>query len=151
MDVMAGIAAASQALKMAREIREVSKDFENADLKSKIVALVETLSDAKLALIDAKEELQNAKSEAEELRTKLAFKTDRTVRRNGMYYEIYDDGQPSYLPFCPRCTETGKFITIVQEQNAHQAKCPNCSTQFATRAIRFKDNQSASNPSRPAD
>jgi predicted RNA-binding Zn-ribbon protein involved in translation (DUF1610 family) len=115
------------------------------------VTLVENLSDAKLALIDAKEELQIAKSEAEDLRTKLVFKIDHTVRRNGMIYEIFEDGQPSYLPFCPKCTDTGKFITVVQEMNAHQAKCPNCSTQFATRAVRFRPNQSASSPNNPAD
>ncbi|MGX5776982.1 hypothetical protein [Methylorubrum zatmanii] len=149
MDVMAGIAAASQALKMAREIREVSKDFENADLKSKIVTLVESLSDAKLALIDAKEELQNAKSEAEELRAKLAFKTDSTVRRNGLIYERYEDGKLSYLPFCPKCYEEGKFIKIVQEMNAHHAKCPNCGVAYATRAIRCRENETANSPENP--
>ena len=146
MDIMAGIAAASQALKMAREIREVSKDYENADLKSKIVTLVDSLSDAKLALVDAKENLQSAKAEADDLRAKLAFKSTNTIRRNGMLYEVLEPGKVAAMPFCPKCSETGHFVTVRHEQNWHQSRCPNCSAPFATRSISFRDEEFLSLP-----
>lgn len=149
MDIMAGIAAASQALKIGREIREVAKDYENADLKSKIVSLVDSLSDAKSALIDAKEELQNAKADVEDLRSKLRFKVENTIRRNGLLYEKHADGSISPLPFCPKCADSGKFFTVLQERNANDARCPNCATSFATRAIRYWEKEPVSQSSVP--
>lgn len=138
---MAGIAAASHGLKMAKDIREVTKEFDSVELKAKISALQESLGDAKLALIDAKEDRQKLADEVEELKKKLSFKAERTIRRKGMLYERYENGRIALHPFCPKCTDEGKFFTLREQQNRSVLYCPNCSTIYTASSTIFREDE----------
>jgi hypothetical protein len=138
MDIMMGIAAATNAIKIAREIRDVSKDFANADVKAKVVDLVTDLSEAKLALVDAKERIQDLEGTIAELRGKLSFKADHTIRRSGLTYEVQEDGGVARLPLCPKCEgASNTFMRLVRKQDIRMAMCPNCGTEYSFRAVSY--------------
>jgi hypothetical protein len=55
MDIMVGFSAVSQALNIAKQLKEFEKQFDSAEFKLKIAELYSTLADAKIGLVDAKE------------------------------------------------------------------------------------------------
>lgn len=57
MDIMTGLATASQAIKLANDLRGNGKAMDAAEFKLKIADLTVALSDIKMALSDAKEEI----------------------------------------------------------------------------------------------
>ena len=54
MDVMTGLAAASQALGIAKDLKELDASIGKAEFKLKIAELTEALADTKVALSEAK-------------------------------------------------------------------------------------------------
>ncbi|WP_411819671.1 hypothetical protein ABFZ85_12975 [Hyphococcus formosus] len=57
MDIVTGLSTLSQALRLAKELREVEQSFDAASYKAKIADLYMALGDVKIALTDAKNEL----------------------------------------------------------------------------------------------
>lgn len=50
MDIVGGLAAASQALGIAKALRGIEKDYDAATYRAQIAELIDALTDAKLAL-----------------------------------------------------------------------------------------------------
>src|SRR5687767_12000892 len=85
MDVLTGIAALSQAINIAKFIRETEKDLQGAEIKSRMVELYEKLSDAKMALVDARDDLRSKDEEIAELKKRFEFR-EATVKHQGFRY-----------------------------------------------------------------
>ena len=68
MDIMTGISALSQALNIAKQLKEFEREFKDAEFKLKIADLYSSLADAKIALADAKIELDAKEAEIERLK-----------------------------------------------------------------------------------
>jgi len=57
MDLLSGLSAASTAISIAKDLREIDKSVDEATYKLKLAELTEALVDAKLALSEAKEQV----------------------------------------------------------------------------------------------
>lgn len=75
MDIVGGLAAASQAISIARELREIDRSVDESVFKLKIADLQVALADAKVALSEAKLSLATKDEELAEISKKLSAAT----------------------------------------------------------------------------
>ena len=67
---MAGISAVSQALDIAKKLKEFEKQFNDAEFKLQIAELYSALADAKISLADAQSVLSAKDEEIKKLRNR---------------------------------------------------------------------------------
>lgn len=126
MDIISGLAAASQALEIAKQLREFDKSFQDAEYKLKIAELYTALSDTKMALADAREALQSKDATIADLKRVQAGKM-RTVAYKGFNFGIDAKGEPIGRPYCNVCEQ--KTGLQVQISNVHGViYCSQCKT-----------------------
>src|SRR5918911_744301 len=101
MDLMAALAGITHALNIVKFVREEEGALGGAELKTKMADLTEALADAKLALVEARETIEQRDKEIERLRATFQ-RRDETVERAGYRYRKNESGEPIGLPFCPR-------------------------------------------------
>jgi hypothetical protein len=131
MDVVGGIAAAKGAIDIAAALRKAEKNLDAATYKAQLTDLIEKLTDARLALVDAKEAL--AERDAEVERLKEAFQERASlVKGDGDYsYLLNTKGERSGLPICPKCAALHhRHIQLKQHVQVDAAKCPACDAEF---------------------
>ncbi|SEN79899.1 hypothetical protein SAMN05216227_102531 [Pseudorhodobacter antarcticus] len=63
MDLIQGLAAASAAIGIAKDLREIDRGVDEASYKLKIAELISALADTKIALADAKEKITSLEAE----------------------------------------------------------------------------------------
>lgn len=63
MDIFAGLAAAGQALDIAKGLRSIEKSYDTVELKMQVVDLIDKLVDVKGALQDARDEIGSLRAE----------------------------------------------------------------------------------------
>ncbi|SHH29941.1 hypothetical protein [Cognatishimia maritima] len=63
MDIMSGLSAASTAIGIAKDLREIDRSVDEASYKLKIAELVSLLADAKLSLSEAKQQVASLEEE----------------------------------------------------------------------------------------
>lgn len=124
MDIMTGLAAAAQALDIAKNLRELEKGFDQAEFKLRIAELYSALSDAKIALADAKEALAAKDAEIGRLKATQGSKMP-VVKYRSYSFGIGPDGKSIGRPFCPVCESRGLQIQIVRGSST-QDHCPSC-------------------------
>jgi hypothetical protein len=132
MDLAAGIAAASNALKIAGTLKDIQKQYDAAEWKSKLAELQSALADTKFALVDARDEI--AARDAEIARLKDAFRErEELIVGDGDYkYRIDSQGHMVGYPFCPSCeTLEGRMVQLKQDGGIIAAKCPACHAKFS--------------------
>ena len=131
MDIGAGIAAATQALGIAKALRTIEKSYDEATYKAQMSELICALSDAKLSLSEAREELAEKDKEIERLKASFEVR-ESLVKGPGDYKFFTDsDGHPVGFPICPRCEAAdGRIVQLKQDNVIIQAKCPVCSTPY---------------------
>lgn len=131
MDFASGLASASQAMALAKALRNIDRNLDAATYRATIAELMEAATDAKIALVEAKESL--AGKDAEILRLKDAFvqKAKLGAGPGGYLYEVNDDDAMVGFPFCPRCDQIdGRMVRLVQNKDIQDAKCPVCSNEY---------------------
>ena len=131
MDIVGGIAAASQALGIAKALRGIEKDYDAATYKAQIADLINALTDARIALADAKEVMADRDKEVERLKSNFAVKAT-LVKADGDYEFFADeDGNPVGYPTCPTCQPVrGLVVQLKQKGHSQSAWCPVCSNSF---------------------
>lgn len=67
MDLVAGLSAASTAIGIAKDLREIDRGVDEATYKLKLAELASALADTKLALADAKTKISDLSSEIAKL------------------------------------------------------------------------------------
>jgi predicted nucleic acid-binding Zn-ribbon protein len=102
VDIMTALATASQAIKLAQDLRGIDKAMDAAEYKLKIADLTTALSDIKIALTDAKTELASKDAEIEQL-TKALRRVAELVEYHGYKYDKTPEGGPKGAPYCPVC------------------------------------------------
>jgi len=127
VDIMTALATASQAIKLAQDLRGIDKAMDAAEYKLKIAELTTALSDIKMALNDAKEELSSKDAEIEKLTKQLRRVAD-LVEYQGYKYDKTADGKPQGTPYCPVCEQKGLLVHIAKVLSAKQ--CPSCKGFF---------------------
>lgn len=104
VDIISALATASQAIKLANDLRGIDNAINAAEFKLKIADLTVALSDIKLALADAREELSSQQSEIDSLKKKFA-RIEETVEFEGYRYSRDFQGKPTGAPYCPVCEQ----------------------------------------------
>ena len=108
MDFMSGLSAASTAISIAKDLREIDRSVDEASYKLKLADLTAALADTKLALTEARQKMS-------ELETALATATEGEV--------------------CPIC-KTGRLkVTSVEKHTFigaefHTSSCDNDSCEY---------------------
>ncbi|MGF1850533.1 hypothetical protein L4C44_01410 [Vibrio satsumensis] len=126
-DVLGSI---GQAIGLAKRLREISKNIEDAEFKNLLADLNLELADTKLALADVMEQNYQLKSEVNELKNSQGNNLNQLIFKEFAYYTQDEDG-----PFCSACYEvknqqirlakvTGSFATF-----GHH-KCPSCDEYY---------------------
>jgi hypothetical protein len=105
MDIFAGIAAATEALKIAKALRSIEKDFDAAAYKTQITDLIISLTDTKLALSEAKDQLSERDQEISRLKANFEEKSNLIKGLGDYSYKTDINGNPQGYPVCPRCEE----------------------------------------------
>jgi len=59
MDVMATISALSSGLDILKTLKDIDLEFDRAKYKAQVAELMSTLAEAKISLLDAKEQIQS--------------------------------------------------------------------------------------------
>lgn len=127
MDITGGIAAATQALGIAKALRGIEKEYDAATYKAQIVDLINSLTDAKLALSDAKDGIAERDREIERLRANFDAKS-ALVKGQGDYNYLTDDnGKRVGYPVCPKCEQVeGRVIQLKEHEFSGKSRCPAC-------------------------
>ncbi|NOH69446.1 hypothetical protein [Vibrio rotiferianus] len=126
-DVLSSI---GHAVSLAKRLREISRNIEDAEFKNLLADLNLELADTKLALADVIEQNSQLKLEINEIKNSQGFNLNQLKFKEFAYYNSNDDG-----PFCSACYETknqqvrlskvtGSFSTF-----GHH-KCPSCRQYF---------------------
>jgi hypothetical protein len=71
MDIASGLSAASAAITIAKDLREIDRSVDEATFKLKIAELTEALADTKIALSDARNKISEKDGELHELRNEI--------------------------------------------------------------------------------
>ena len=124
MDIMTGLSAISKTLEVTKELRNIDKEMDLAELKLRIADLTDGLLEAKQALIDAQERERELRAEIEELKATGRYEDD-----NGLLYEIDNEGERAGLPYCNFCyVRTGKLFRVRRriDDAGFEFMCDNC-------------------------
>lgn len=131
MEIATGIAAVANAIKIAKALKSIEASYDQAELKAKIAEIYEGLADAKMALIDAKENISALKMENSRLKK---TKTDQKRLVDGLGgYRYFSglNGHPAGYPICPKCEQVdARLILLVRNFHVDAAKCPACATEY---------------------
>jgi uncharacterized Fe-S cluster-containing protein len=136
MDIIGGISAATEGLKLVNELRKIDKELDKAELKLRLVDVADKLLDSKQALQDARDTEATLRDEIEELKRKLHEKA-HLEDENGFLYMLDDDGKRIGEPFCNLCNvKEGRLYRMRHIAPSVGRKegylCDNCDTFIST-------------------
>jgi hypothetical protein len=127
---------ASQAIKLANDLRSIDKEISQADLKLKVAELTGSLADIKLTLTEAKSDAAEKDQEIARLKRLQQRLIDDTVEVYGYRYRKRTDGKGPAAgnPMCDVCLQ--KDGLLIETANVHgtgiqQLRCPNCKATYA--------------------
>ncbi|EHW0643083.1 TPA: hypothetical protein N2811_004655 [Vibrio parahaemolyticus] len=126
-DVLGSI---GQAISLAKRLREISKNIEDAEFKNLLADLNLELADTKLALADVMEQNSQLKLEVNELKNSQGSNLSQLEFRGFAYYSASDDG-----PFCSACYETkNQQVRLSKVSGTFRTfghhKCPSCKQYY---------------------
>lgn len=130
MEILTGIAAAKEALEIAKALKGIEKSYDEAALKARLAELISALADAKMALVDAKEELAKREEEINSLKAAFEQRTKLLVADGGYKYFTSTGGNLTGFPICPSCELDGKIVQLKQSGASVVALCPKCKSDF---------------------
>jgi rubrerythrin len=122
---------ATNAIKLAHELRNIDKQLGEADLKLKIADLTTALADLKITLTEARAEVADKEEHIRKLEQINKTMTVDTVVLNGKRYRA-KDGKPVGHMFCPVCSaKEGILIEVFPSNFAGRPdQCPSCKMLF---------------------
>lgn len=135
VDIPVLLASISNSIGIARAVREIN--FDQADLRVKMLELIDTLTESKIALTDAQEDLQEKDREIARLTAAFA-RTGELVQRQGYQFLKNTRGEPQGTPVCSRCLEVDGRIMLTTRHTGERGTvvCPQCKTVYtAARAF----------------
>ncbi|MCA9499131.1 MAG: hypothetical protein MRJ67_09320 [Nitrospirales bacterium] len=113
------------AITLAKRLKEISNNIQDAEFKNLLADLSLELADTKLRLSEIVVENSDLKEEISRLKHSQGLKSDLKFK-DGLYYTEDGDG-----PFCPGCYDSKGEIIRTPEQMGHSRnfgtfKCPKC-------------------------
>jgi Zn finger protein HypA/HybF involved in hydrogenase expression len=127
LDFGAALASAAQALKIAKQLREIEGGMDVAELKTKIADLYINVAEVRMALADAQEVVRAKDAEIAALK-KHPVEGKPMIEANAFQYEEVG-GNPKGLPYCPNCLF--KAVQVRPVKVLHGFQCPRCKSHFS--------------------
>ncbi|WP_192257364.1 hypothetical protein [Mesorhizobium caraganae] len=131
MDIAATISAVTAAIGLAKEIRSIDAQIDQAELRLKIADLTSSLAEAKMGLVDVADQLRQKDNEIARL---SAFEGDLSdkIFKDGFHMDAFEDGTPKGDPYCPYCIERkmGLFRLHHLDKPGRPSGCPHCKTVY---------------------
>ncbi|WP_019105725.1 hypothetical protein [Pantoea ananatis] len=130
-DIVSGLAALKTAFDLAKDLKNASSAYTDAEIRLKISDLYTALSEAKIELADAQLEMHQLKQEISSLQEKLNASDELDFRDSVYWRKTPIEGKPNG-PFCPKCYEgPGKKLSSMSKVNGRfssfgQFKCNTC-------------------------
>jgi hypothetical protein len=128
------ISTASQAIKLANDLRSIDKEMSQAELKLRVADLSTTLADLKITLTEAKSDAAEKDEEITRLKKLQRRLADDTVELYGYKYRKRTDGKEGGAgnPFCDVCFQ--KNGLLIETSHLHvpgrPLQCPNCKARY---------------------
>ena len=130
-DIVTGLTALKTAFDLAKDLKNASGAYNDAEMRLKFSELYSALSEAKIELADAQLEMYELKRKVDELQGKLNASDELEFRDNVYWRATPVDGKPNG-PFCPRCYEgSDKKMSSMSAVTGHATiagkyKCNSC-------------------------
>jgi hypothetical protein len=128
------LSTASQAIKLANELRFIDKEVSHAELKLKIADLTSALADLKVTLTEARSDAVEKDEEIDRLKGLQRRLVDDTVEMYGYRYRKRKEGKGPAAgnPFCDVCLlKDGLQIETAQFPAPGMVlQCPNCKAKY---------------------
>ncbi len=131
-------------LKTATDIAKFIKDsdisLDKAETKLKLSELINALADAKLEVVNVREELSQAESRVRELETEL--QVQGSIRWQEPLYWLDVKGAPDG-PFCQHCYDSARKLIRLQGNGEGWYECKACKNSYVTAECRQREAASA--------
>jgi len=131
------LSTASQAIKLANELRSIDKEVSQAELKLKIADLTSALADLKMTLTEAKSDAAEKDGEIGRLK-KLHHRLEgETVELHGYRYRKRKDRKEGAAgnPFCDVCFQKDGLLietAHIPGKGIINVQCPNCKAVYGS-------------------
>lgn len=102
MDIMSGLTAVSETLKITKELRSIENNIDKAELKLRLADLIDGLLEAKEALQDAKQREIDLLDEIKKMKEQFVDRS-RYEDENGLLYKLNESNEREGEPFCNLC------------------------------------------------
>lgn len=101
------LSTASQAIRLANDLRSIDKESSQAELKLKVADLTSTLADLKITLTEAKDDANEKDAEIDRLKKLQRRLLEDTIELCGYRYRKRTDGKAGGAgnPFCDVCLQ----------------------------------------------
>lgn len=103
-DIVSGLAALKTAFDLAKDLKNASSAYTDAEIRLKVSDLYSALSEAKIQLADAQLEMHDLRRQISELQDKINASDDLEYRDAVYWRKEPIEGKPNG-PFCPNCYE----------------------------------------------
>jgi hypothetical protein len=128
MDILSGITAATEALKLTKELRSIDREIDKAELKLRLVEVIDRLMEAKEALQDARQDQRDLAELIDLLKKKIAQRASLKDEQ-GLLFEVDSSGKQLGEPYCNQCyVKDDKLFRLVSSpwNNGTRFHCTNC-------------------------
>lgn len=132
-DIVSGLTALKTAFDIAKELKNATKAYNDAEMRLKFSDLYTALSEAKIELADTQLEMHELKNQIANLQAKIDASDDLDFRDSVWWRKTPIDGKPNG-PFCPKCYEgSQKKMSSMSPVSGHfsfagKYKCNTCGT-----------------------
>lgn len=106
-DIVSGLTALKTAFDIAKELKNATKAYNDAEMRLKFSDLYSALSDARIELADTQLEMHDLKQQISALQAKIDASDDLDFRDSVYWRKTPIDGKPNG-PFCPKCYESSQ-------------------------------------------
>jgi hypothetical protein len=135
IDWALALSTASQAIKLANDLRSIDKEMSQAELKLKVADLSTTLADLKITLTEAKSDAAEKDEEIARLKKLQHRLADETVELYGYRYRKRKDDKQGGAgnPMCAVCLQKAGLLietANVPGQGIMAVRCPNCQAVY---------------------
>jgi hypothetical protein len=124
--VLAGI---KTAVDIAKEVTSMSSSPTTAELKMKLIGVIDGLLDAKQAILDISENVEKKDAQIRDLTAKLELKAN-VIYEKPYYYSYKEDRRDG--PFCQKCWDVNQLLVrLIESHNTKgEWQCRNCKTWY---------------------
>lgn len=130
-DFVSTISTLGHAVKIVKDLNQIDRELDKAELKLKIAELSGALATAQITLSEAQQEASSKDAQIQKLTDAFKEKADNMVEHEGFHYRKGPDGKPHGKPYCNRCLQNGKlFMMTTVARMGRPAVCAECKSEY---------------------